>query len=168
MASTTLIGTLGGVALTQWNQRRVYEQQALAARLSAIRENRSEQILKFMDAAQTVEEVAEERFYHEDKLPEGAAARVHQLWLCEKGVHIVGGEALRGAAKEYAKKLQDAVHNGTGGMEPHKYYEAERLKFLVAARSELGNGEEHAGVTDDEIPGGTQARQEENERRRFL
>ena len=82
MASTTLIGTLGGVALTQWNQRRVYEQQALGARLSAIRENRSEQILKFMDAAQTVEEVAEERFYHEDTLPEGAAASNDQnLWM---------------------------------------------------------------------------------------
>jgi hypothetical protein len=141
MASTTLIGTLGGVALTQWNQRRVYQQQALTGRLPAIREERNERILKFMDATQAVEDVAEKRFY-QGRVPEGFPALVHQLWLREKGVNIVAGETLRGATKAFADKLQDAVYKGTDGMKPHEYYEDERSNFLVAARSELENGEQ--------------------------
>jgi hypothetical protein len=79
--------------LTQWNQLRIYKQQASTNLRSAIREERREQILKFVDAAQAGEEVAEKAnpkdpstgsFVHGGK-PERASAVLHRI--CSAAVH---------------------------------------------------------------------------------
>ena len=95
-AAVTLVGTLAGVRWTQRGQRDI-------ARYSAIRKEKLEQILNFLDAAIAVQHALQKRFY--GKQAEGAGALMPQLWLREKGVFLVCGKPVRDAAKEYAKKL---------------------------------------------------------------
>jgi hypothetical protein len=124
----TFIATLGGVWLAQRYQWRT-------TRYSAIRKDRIERILDFLDAAHDAQHAAYKRFQGQPLADSGS--RVHRLWLREKGVVLVCGKKVRDAAKEFATKLTKAVEEGTGGQEPKNYYENEEVKFLQEAQSEM-------------------------------
>jgi hypothetical protein len=117
-----------GVGVTQWSQRK-------NDRYKAIRRDRIEQILDFLDAAHAVQHALQKRFY--GKEAEDAGALLHELWLHEKAIFLVCEEAVHKAAKEYTQKLDTAVNKGIGNTAPEKYIEGEEWKFLQAARSQM-------------------------------
>jgi len=126
------VGTLTGQYLaTRAEFRRHTDQRAAADRAE-----RKEAIVAFLDAAQRVEQVVEDRI--RGRSPgDSVDDLLHPLWLAKKLLELVCGFDLASVAHRYTSTLHTLAHAAApdGPAAGWKEYRAE---FMEAARRELG------------------------------
>ncbi|MGY0231339.1 hypothetical protein [Longispora urticae] len=137
-----LIGVALGSAGTlvgQFLATRETKKQARANAAAALRAERKEAILAFLDIVQRVERVAERRYQNDNRFVEGSPDLTHEMWYRQKCIDIVGSRELRGPAYELADRLMKATYGKMPkGVEVWPYIGEKRDPFLKAARTELG------------------------------
>jgi hypothetical protein len=137
-----LLGVIVGAAgalLVQYLGTRVRKQQAEAAAKAAARAERKEAILAYLQATQSVEQAAERR-YANGELPNGYRTRMHNMWVQQKYIELVGSATLIEKAKRYADECLIAAIYGEQpeGSDVWHFLEEYNQPFLAAARAELG------------------------------
>jgi hypothetical protein len=149
-----------GVLLAQYLSTRVTKQQAEAAKLAAIRAERKDSILAFLEATQRVEQAAEER-YMTGKLPEDYPARVHDMWFRNRCIELINRPALIDKCESYVWCLHTAIYRELPeGIDIWRFIKERFDPFLAAARMELGidpheSVDDAGGSTTVEAPRGT-------------
>lgn len=126
-------GTLTGQYLaTRGESRRHADQRA-----AEIRAERKEAIIAFLDAAQRVEQLVDDRGMSLSTARVAVGNLVHALWLSKKLLELVCGFELASVAHKYASTLHTlaqapSIDQASAGQ--HEY----RAEFMEAARRELG------------------------------
>ncbi|MFJ8723591.1 hypothetical protein [Streptomyces sp. NPDC093269] len=114
---------------------------AAAAAAAALRAERKEAILSFLESCQRVEKAAEHR-YHEKEYFHGSPELTHDMWLRQKAIEIVAGREVRHTAYEFANRLAEATYsNVPDGVTVWAFLSEKRNPFLKAARAELGTAD---------------------------
>ena len=127
-----------GALLGQHLANRVTTRQARAVRMAAERDERKQQILAFLEAAQSVEQAAEYLFFNGRRLDD-TVARTHSIWFHQKCMELVCTAALNDKTIDYARRMHDACYKDLPERVAVWDYIAEmRNPFLAAAREELG------------------------------
>lgn len=140
-ASTTVaVGLLtGGAALLgQWLNQRSASRQATQARLAALRTERKEAYLEFLESTQRVSRAIENRRregLHDD---EEAAQLTHQMWRQFRKVSLVADGDVAQNAHRLARMFNDAVwENVEPPSDIWAYMDDAIDPFMVAARRSL-------------------------------
>jgi hypothetical protein len=127
------VGTLTGQYLaTRGESRRHADQRAAAARAE-----RKETIIGFLDAAQRVEQVVDDRTHGRSTADAALDDRLHALWLAKKLLELVCSFGLASVAHKYTSTLHTLAWSSSTdkASASQKEYRAE---FMEAARRELG------------------------------
>lgn len=143
-----LVGVVLGAAGTfagQYLATRETRKQARSAAETALRSERKEAVLAFLEACQQVEAAAEHLFF-KGSVREEAPRLTHQMWYRCKCLELVCGTRVRKTAVEYADRLMTAAHDGVpGGAKVWVWLGETRGPFLKAAKDELGIGSSSSG-----------------------
>jgi hypothetical protein len=105
--------------------------------------------LRFVDKVQRLEERIEELTVQRNLDGRILLNDLHDMWLAQKHLELVGTAPLPERAFALSIKLHELVWNW-GNVVPWGYVDAERRQFLDAARSVISNidGVAPAGITD--------------------
>jgi K+-sensing histidine kinase KdpD len=111
---------------------------AKKSRAAALRAERKEAIVAFLDVAQSVEQAAEQRYLNKD-LPDDTTSRTHQMWFRQKCIELVCTSAMNEKTIEYADQMSDGCYKEPPpNVKIWNFLEEKRLPFLATARQELG------------------------------
>jgi hypothetical protein len=144
MTWSATILPLAGVALGsasalvgQYLTTRVAVRREEREQLTAERTERTEAILGFLSAAQTVELLLD-RSPNSHSYADGEAwDQLHALWLAKKACELVCSAQLAQVAHDYTLTLHDLLRSGIP-MEQSTTKRELRYAFMEAARKELG------------------------------
>jgi hypothetical protein len=126
-------GTLTGQYLaTRGESRRHADQRAAEVRAEC-----KEAIVGFLDAAQRVEQVVDDRTHGRPSAEAELDDRLHALWLAKKLLELVCGFDLASVAHKYTSTLHSLAWS-TSIDEPSASQKKYRAEFMEAARRELG------------------------------
>lgn len=131
-----VVGAAGALS-AQYLSTRVTKQQAEVARQAAIRAERKNTLLAFLEAAQRVEQAAEER-YMTGNLPDDFPSRVHDMWFQHRCIELVNRPALVDKCEGYVWCLHAAIYRELPeGVDIWQFIKEHFDPFLTAARMEL-------------------------------
>jgi hypothetical protein len=120
---------------------RISRREANAARASALRAERKEAFVEFLDAAQQVEYLIE-RWWLVPQERDGneAASLTHKMWFCHKKIMFLCSATVSRTAGAYAGRMNSYVWSGIPEdvREQEDYFDGVRQPFLDAAQEELG------------------------------
>ncbi|MEU7988399.1 hypothetical protein AB0B56_26380 [Streptosporangium canum] len=132
-----LLGT-GGTLLGQHLATRVDRRRLEHDQLVAMRAERKAAILSFLDAAQRVEMVLDERTESKKSPSEaGVQEGIHQLWLAKKSVELVCSPELAQNAHDYTYALHASLKSPDLVTDPRAKRQARHL-VMESARQDLG------------------------------
>jgi len=136
-----------GVYLTT----RTTKEQAEAQQAAALRLERKEIILDYLKETQDMQAFIRSIWYRRESLAEDkelsreASIRSHQMWFCQRKVHVVASKPLREACLAFTEKLDSCLgfSDDLGEKMPEGtnfwlFIDAEQDRFLDTARDELG------------------------------
>ena len=132
-----VLGSTGAI-LAQYIGTRVTKQQARAAAgAQRCSWKRKEAIREFLDAAQSVEQAAEQRSI-EGQLPNDISVRIHRMWFQRKCIQLICSTQLSEAAQNYSWCMYRSCYRDLPhGIDVWAYLHEGRDPFMVLARREL-------------------------------
>lgn len=111
---------------------------AKKSRGAALRAERKEAIVAFLDVAQGVEQAAEQRYLY-GELPDDAASRIHQMWFRQKCIQLVCTSGTNNKAIDFGNKMKYGCYGDLPDtVTAWDFVEGDRNEFLATARQELG------------------------------
>ncbi|WP_144122724.1 hypothetical protein [Catellatospora sichuanensis] len=134
-----VVGSVGSF-LAQSFVAKVSREQAEANRRAAHRAERREAVHAFIGAAQAVESLAQRLHVGQVRDDTEAYGLLQQMWLAQRLLELVCGEAVRNSALAFTIRIRAAVWDLPPSGKSHVLWEfltPERSAFMAAARSEL-------------------------------
>jgi hypothetical protein len=153
LAAAFLGAVVGGAAslMGVYLTTRTTKEQAEAQQLAALRLERKEIILDYLKETQDMQAFIRSIWYHRESLAKDkelsreASIRSHQMWFCQRKVHVVASKQLREACLAFTEKLDaclgftdDPGEQIPEGTNFWLFIDAEQDRFLDTARDELG------------------------------
>ncbi|WP_052390756.1 hypothetical protein [Streptomyces sp. NRRL B-24484] len=132
------LGAAGSFA-AQYLVTRETKKQASRAAQAALRAERKEAILAFLDVCQRVERAAEHRFQNDNAFVEGSPELTHEMRFRQKCLDLVAGRHLGGTALDFTDCLTAAAYGRVpAGKDVWTFIKEGRTPFMEAAKAELG------------------------------
>lgn len=143
-AAVGVVGTL----VVQWLSRRQTSALSLAARKSALRDDRRDAIYAVLEAVQEVDRHVDSRTQGRDYDPDLARVALHHLYYRQKCLNIIASDALSEAVDGFTHQMHVAVHDPPTDRNIYEFMKEKRQLFMKIARQELYSNELYQQAPD--------------------
>lgn len=136
-----LVGVVLGSAGTfsgQYLATRETKKQAKASAVAVGRAELKDEVLKFLEACQRVEQAAEDRFMNGNQFVEGSPQLTHEMWLRQKIIDLIATRRIRDTAYQFTDRLMGAAYGRVpDGVAVWDFVTEKREPFMDAVRDAL-------------------------------